>query len=40
MEPDKCLGKLEIDVEELLECQHQQGDDGECLHFVKGFHYD
>jgi hypothetical protein len=40
MMSDKCIGKLEIDVDELLECQRQQADDGECLLFVKRFYYD
>ena len=31
---DKCLGKCDIDVEELLERQNQQVDGGECHHFV------
>jgi hypothetical protein len=31
---DKCLGRCDIDVEELLECQSQQVDGGECHQFV------
>jgi hypothetical protein len=36
----KCLGRLEIDVDELLERQCHRADDGECLFLVKRFYYD
>jgi hypothetical protein len=32
-----CLGRLEIDVDELLDRQRQQADNGECLLVLKGF---
>jgi len=34
---DRCLGRFDIDMEELLARQRQQADNGECLLFVKGF---
>jgi hypothetical protein len=34
---DKCLGRCDIDVEELLECQGQQFDGGEYYNFVNKF---
>jgi hypothetical protein len=36
---DKCLGRLGINLDKLLECQRQQADDGECILIVKGFYY-
>ena len=36
---DKCLGRVEIDVEGLLERQRLQPNGGECLH-VNGCYYD
>jgi hypothetical protein len=41
MLPDKCLGRFDIDMEELLQRQCQQADDSECLRLLfNGFHYD
>ena len=37
---DKCLGRCDMDVEELLERQSQQVDGGECHYFVNKSYYD
>jgi hypothetical protein len=37
---DKCLGRLEIDVRDLLNRQRQQAEAGECLLFIDGSYDD
>jgi hypothetical protein len=37
---DKCLGRCDMDVEELLERRSQEADGGKCHHFVNKSYYD